>query len=171
MRVTPLGVKTFAVVTRDPQGRQVWASVGSADTMRVEEARERARRALQRIRDGLPPFEAAAPKAATFKEVAESWMKRHVQAKRLRSEAEIDRCLKVYVLPTWEAKPFADIRRGDVTELLDRIEDDRGARQADMVLGILRGIASWYAARHDDYSSPSQGHAPAATGQARPRFE
>lgn len=154
VRVTPLGVKTFAVVGRDPQGKQIWASIGSSDVMQIEAARDRGRQALQRIRDGLAPFEAVTPKAQTFKDVSDSWMKRHVQAKKLRSETEIDRCLKVYVLPDWENRPFGDIRRGDVTKLLDQIEDDRGPRQADVVLGILRGIANWHAARHDDYSSP-----------------
>jgi integrase len=154
VRVTPSGSKTFAVVTRDPHGKQVWASIGPADILKVEEARERGRRALQRIRDGLPPFEDVQTKPATFEEVATSWMKRHVEAKKLRSVAEIERCLNVYVLPGWKDRGFVSIRRGDVTTLLDKIEDDRGPRQADVVLGILRGIANWYAARHDDYVSP-----------------
>jgi integrase len=154
VRVAPSGAKTFAVVARDPQGKQVWASIGPSDTLKVEEARERARRALQRIRGGLPPFEEAPTKPATFEEVAASWMKRHVEAKGLRSKAEMERCLKVYVLPDWRDRGFVSIRRGDITALLDKIEDDRGPRQADVVLGILRGIANWYAARHDDYASP-----------------
>lgn len=154
VRVAPSGTKTFAVVARDPHGKQVWASIGPADTFKIEEARERGRRALQRIRDGLPPFEEAPTKPATFAEVAASWMKRHVEAKGLLSKAEMERCLKVYVLPEWEDRGFVSIRRGDITSLLDKIEDDRGPRQADVVLGILRGIANWYAARHDDYASP-----------------
>ena len=154
VRVTPSGAKTFAVVTRDPHGKQIWAAVGSADAMKIEEARERGRTALQRIRDGLPPFEELAPRPVTFREVAESWLKRHVAAKKLRSAFEIERCLKVYVMDKWRDLPFAGIRRGDITKLLDEIEDNNGPRQADMVLAIIRGISNWYAARHDDYVSP-----------------
>jgi integrase len=154
VRVTPGGSKTFAVVGRDPQGKQVWASIGPSDVMRIEEARERGRRALQRIRDGLPPFEEAPQRPITFEEVAASWIKRHVEAKKLLSKLEVERCINVYVLPHWKDRAFTSIRRGDITALLDGIEDERGARQADVVLGILRGIANWYAARHDDYVSP-----------------
>ena len=154
VRVTPSGSKTFAVVTRDPTGKQKWAAIGPSDAMKIEEARERGRRALQRIRDGLPAFEDAPQKEATVEEVANSWLKRHVEAKKLLSAPEIERCLEVYVLPEWRSRAFVSIRRGDITELLDQIEDSRGARQADVVLSILRGISNWYATRHDDYSSP-----------------
>jgi integrase len=41
-----------------------------------------------------------------------------------------------------------------VAALLDEIEDDHGARQADIVLSIFRSAANWYAARHDDYVPP-----------------
>ncbi|MBL8791824.1 MAG: integrase family protein, partial [Rhizobiales bacterium] len=154
VRVTPAGAKSFAVVARDPGGKQIWATIGSSDSMRIEEARERGRKALQRIRDGLAPFQPAPKKIATFEEVAKSWLERHVQARQLRSEKEIERCLKVYVLPAWKELPFVEIRRGDVSELLDKIEDNHGARQADVVLAILRGMANWYASRHDDYFLP-----------------
>ncbi len=154
VRVMPSGAKVFAAVSRNPAGKQVWVTVGAADAMPIVDARDRARVALQRIRDGLPAFDAPPPKAITFREVAENWLKRHVHAKKLRSAAEIERCLKVYVYPDWETRPFAGIRRTDVTQLLDQLEDNRGARQADAVLAILRGIANWHAARHDDYASP-----------------
>lgn len=154
VRVTPSGAKTFSVVARDPQGKQVWAAVGPADVLRIEEARERGRKALQRIREGLPPFDAPPARPVTFQEVADSWLKRHVAAKKLRSASEIERCLKVYVMDQWRDLPFADIRRGDITKLLDEIEDNNGPRQADMVLAIIRGISNWHAARHDDYVSP-----------------
>ena len=86
--------------------------------------------------------------------VAENYLKRHVAAKGLISEKEIKRCLEVYVAEEWEKREFTSIRRGDVATLLDEIEDGNGARQADMVLAIVRGICNWYAARDDAYLSP-----------------
>ena len=53
-----------------------------------------------------------------------------------------------------EGRALRDIRRSDVAALLDEIEDDHGARQADYVLAITRQIANWYATRHDDYVPP-----------------
>lgn len=34
------------------------------------------------------------------------------------------------------------------------LEDDHGARQADHVLAVVRGISNWYASRHDSYAPP-----------------
>lgn len=90
----------------------------------------------------------------SFKEVAEDFLKRHVEKKGLRTQPEIERCLRKYILPHWEHRAFRGIGRGDVTTLLDKIEDNHGARQADLCLAIIRKMANWYAGRTDDYASP-----------------
>jgi integrase len=38
--------------------------------------------------------------------------------------------------------------------LLDRVEDNHSARQADYVLSVVRSVMNWYATRHDDYVPP-----------------
>jgi integrase len=58
------------------------------------------------------------------------------------------------VLPVLGEREFTSIRRSDVATLMDEIEDDHGARQADLVLGIVRSIMNWYATRDDDYRPP-----------------
>ena len=60
----------------------------------------------------------------------------------------------MHVLPVWGDRPFLSIRRSDVATLLDRVEDNHGARQADMVLTVVRSIANWFATRNDDYTPP-----------------
>ena len=57
------------------------------------------------------------------------------------------------MFPHWADRPFRDIKRGDVADLLDLIQDHHGARQADKALAILRKLMNWYATRHDDYVS------------------
>jgi integrase len=153
VRVMPSGVKTFVAVSREPTGKQVWATIGATDMLGIEAARDAARAIIGRIKQGLPAVEEK-PRAESFGEVVENYLKRHVEAKGLLSAKEIRRCLNVYVLPHWRDREFATIRRGDVAALLDGIEDDNGGRQADLVLAIVRGICNWYATRHDDYVSP-----------------
>jgi integrase len=154
VRVTPNGVKTFVAVARDPTNdRQVWATIGGADLLTVEEAREKARDAIKRIKAGKSPFETPV-KAESFEDVAEQWMKRHVAAKGLLSAGDLARLLKTHVYPRWGNRPFLDIRRSDVAALLDHVEDNCGARQADMILAIVRSVMNWRAARSDDYSAP-----------------
>jgi integrase len=120
----------------------------------IAEARAKARVAIGRIKEGLPAFEEPPPRAETFEHVAEQWLKRHVAAKGLRSGAEIERVLRRCVYPSWKARPFVGIRRSHVAELLDKVEDENGARTADYVLAITRGIGNWYATRHDSYVPP-----------------
>jgi len=90
----------------------------------------------------------------TFKDIAKEWIKRHVEENELRSQREIERCLKKYVYPKWGNRKFLDIRRLEVNELLDGIVDNHGRSQADAVLAVVRGICNWYATRSEDYASP-----------------
>jgi integrase len=101
-----------------------------------------------------PKAATAAAEAGSFKEVAESWIKHYVDAKRLRSKREIERILKYYVYPEWARRPFFEIRRGDVNALLDRLVEKHGASQADGVLATLRSIMNWFQTRDENYVSP-----------------
>jgi integrase len=148
VRVTPNAVRTFVCAARNPAGKQVWVTIGGAGAMPINQARSRAREYLQRIRDGLP---AIAPAGASFGDVAGQWLKRHVRKRGLRSEHEVTRLLNTLILPAWADREFLSLRRSDVSALLDAVEDRNGARQADYVLAIVRGIMNWFATRNDAY--------------------
>ena len=45
------------MVARDPNGKQIWHTVGNADVLRIDESRESARLIIKRIKAGLPPLE------------------------------------------------------------------------------------------------------------------
>jgi integrase len=154
VRVRPHGPGTYTIITRDPYRKQRWVRIGSTAEMAIAEARELARTVIKRVEAGLDPFEPPPVKPDTVADVVETYLKRHVEARRLRTGDEIRRVLDVYVLPHWRDRPFADIRRSDVARLLDAVEDKHGPWVADGALAILRGVASWYAARNDDYTPP-----------------
>jgi integrase len=154
VRVHASGARAFVAVARDHSGKQIWHTVGSADVLKIDDAREQAREIIKRIKAGLPPLESPPVKPDSFKAVAENWLKRHVVAKQLRSEREIRRSLEMYVYPHWAGRDFISIKRSDVAKLLDQIEDRNGSRMADLVLAFVRGIAHWFASRDDAYVSP-----------------
>jgi integrase len=112
-----------------------------------------ARAAAQAYFDDPHKF-AAQAQPDSFQEIAEQWLRRHVKANGLRSEREILRQLRVYILPRWRDEKFLDIRRDKVNALLDRIEDNSGTKQADAVLATLRSIMNWYQSRNEYYTSP-----------------
>jgi hypothetical protein len=152
VRVQPSGAKAFVTVARNPNGKQIWTNIGATDVLSISEARDKAREAIKRVRAGLPAFEEPPNKPDSFQDVAEQWLKRHAEKNRLRSQTQITRLLRVHVFPRWPDRPFVDIRRSDVAKLLDHVEDNHGARQADLVLTIVRAIMNWHATRHDHYN-------------------
>jgi integrase len=144
------GSKTFRVLTyRNGKPHSVKLPGGLYPHMTVKQAKAKARKYWENPQK----FEAQA-EVGTFKDIAENWLKRHVAANKLRSEPQIRWMLERYVLPRWKDRPFLEIRRREVNELLDRIADDHSPSQADSVLAIIRGICNWYQSRNEDYVSP-----------------
>jgi integrase len=154
VRVPPQGPMVFAAVARDPYGKQIWATIGSTAELKIEDARERAREAIRRIKDGKQAIEPPKPKPESVAEVVNNWLRRHVDKNKLRTANEIKRVLGRYVLPYWADRNFVELRRSDVAALLDAIEDKHGPSQADAALAILRSIAGWVQSRDDDYVPP-----------------
>ena len=144
MRVPPQGPCGSTVVAR--YDRQ--AGLGHARQHRRAHdrgSRDQAREAIKRIKAGLSAFEPPPVQPDTVADVCAGWLKRHVEAKGLRTGDELRRVLERYVLPRWRDRPFAEIRRSDVAALLDAVEDEHGAWVADQVLAVLGSVASWYA--------------------------
>ena len=154
LRVPPRGPIAFTAVTRDAYGKQVWATIGTTADLKVDQARDMARLAIRRIKEGKPAFEPPKPKPDSVADVADNWLKRHVEKNKLRTAYEIRRVINVYVLPYWRDRVFVKIRRSDIAALLDAIEDKHGARQADIVLDTVRSMANWVQSRDDTYVPP-----------------
>jgi integrase len=128
-------------------GRPKAKTIGHYPELKVAAARKAAR-------EFDPKKAHAAAQAGSFKAVAETWLKQYVIKKKLRTAPEIERILNRYIYPTWAAEPFFEIRRGDVNDLLDKLEEEHGAPQTDCVLKVLRSIMSWFQTRDDNYNSP-----------------
>jgi integrase len=153
IRVQPSGAKAYTAVARGPNGKQIWATIGPVELMEIDQARAKARQAITRIREGLPAIEAPPDQPSSFKSIAEQWLDRHVRRNALRSEKESTRLLNVHIFPQWKGRQFLSIKRSDIAELLDHVQDDHGARQADYCLNVIRSIMNWYATR-SDYTPP-----------------
>jgi integrase len=149
IRVQPSGSKSYAVIMRDPRGKQVLHTIGSTALHTIAEARELARDAIKAIKAGR---DRQGPQS--FEVIAEEWFKRHVEVKVLRSKGDIRRYLDKHILPEWGGRDFESIRRGDVAKLLDKIEDGAGPVAADRVLSTIQSICKWYATRNENYSTP-----------------
>ena len=140
--------KTFRLVTYTG-GKAKTIKLGRYPDLSLKDARQRARD----FADDPKKF-AAQANTDSFREVAEAWVRRHVDENGLRSKRESERILNKYIYPKWGDKKFIDIRRGEVNHLLDQVVDLHGRAQADAVLARIRSIGIWYAARNEYYVSP-----------------
>jgi integrase len=142
---------SFAAVARDPNGKQIWVTVGTAEMLGIERARELAREAIKGIKNGKPTSESDTP---TVAHVAEQWLERQVRKNQFRSAREAERIVKTYILPRIGDRLIADVRRKDVAVLLDQIEDAHGKATAEAALKVFRAITRWVQQRDEDYIPP-----------------
>lgn len=145
VRVMPSGVKSFVAVARDGEGKQKWTTIGSVDKLSISASRKEARR----IRDAI-----VNNRRATFETVAAQWMARHVEVKGYRNQDEYRQRLHRHLIPAWGPREFESIRRRDVAELQDLVEDKSGTCESDKVLKLASAIFNWYEKRNEDYRSP-----------------
>jgi integrase len=169
VRVPTKGPVVFAAVARGPIGKQVWATLGSATELTIDQARDCAREAIRRIKTGKPAIEAPKPKSESVAAVANSWLARHVEKNKLRTGYELRRIVERYILPHWGNRDFIDIKRSDIARLLDVVEDENGAAMADSVLKTLRAVATWVQSRDDGYVPPFTRRMQRVPKQARER--
>jgi integrase len=141
----------FTVVARDPNGKQKWVTLGGANALGVDQARSLAREALRHIKAGKRTSEPGKP---TVRGVTEQWIERRVRSNGFRTSREIERIVNRYILPRIGDRAIADVRRIDVAELLDRIEDDHGKPTAEAVLTVYRAVSRWLQLRDENYNPP-----------------
>jgi integrase len=139
----------FAAVARDPSGKQIWMTVGTADSMGIDQARELARHAISNIKSARAVSE---PAKASVTDIAELWLERHVRG--MRTERERGRIVSRYIIPHIGNRTFADVRRKDIAELLDLIEDQNGRQMADIVLKTYSAMSKWVQLRDENYNPP-----------------
>jgi integrase len=84
--------------------------------------------------------------------VFEEYMRR--EGASLRTADERRAVFLRHILPTFGARPISEIKRSEITALLDRIEDRSGPRAATTVLAYLSKLFNWHAARDDEFRSP-----------------
>jgi integrase len=155
--IQPSGVKSFAVRYRF-NGKPTKLTLQAGVTLAA--ARKEAAAALYEVEKGNDPSEGkklakaktASAAANTVQATCESYLSR--EGKRLRTADQRRATFERLIFPAIGNRPIGDLKRSDINRLLDRIEDERGPRMADMTLAVLRKVMNWHATRDDDFRSP-----------------
>jgi integrase len=172
VKITPSGRKVFLVQYRFPPGRagriRRYTIGAYGEGLTPDQARTIAVQVKGKIAAGADPVTeretilAAAQREADEKRrkhansvaaIAAAFLARHAKP-RLRSWREYERTLELHVLPAWGARQIVDIKRSDVTTLLDDIQERKSAALADHVLAVIRKMFNWHSARDESFHSP-----------------
>lgn len=164
-RKLPSGKVTYGYRYRH-SGRQHWLSLGvhGRSGVTADTARAQAKVHQGTVTGGKDPTadklarKATVTKAKlaqknTVNSVLDLFVARHVE-KNLRSAKTVKRSFDVYVRPRIGSKSIYDVKRRDIVEMLDAIEDADKAPTADRVLAYVRKAFNWYATRDDDFLPP-----------------
>ncbi len=156
--VQPSGHKSYAVRFRaDGKPRKYTLAPG----LTLHEAREQAAAAIKEAQRGNDPTKVkkAAKQARvlaaanTFEATAQLYLSSD-RVKKLRTCAQYRDMLERLAFPIIGSTPIADIRRSQITALLDRVEHGPGPVMADRLLSVVSCVLKFHAKRSDDYVLP-----------------
>jgi integrase len=156
--VQPSGHKSWAVRFRvDSVPRKLTLP----DGLTLAEAREQAASAVKEAQRGNDPTkikkvakqQRALAAANTFEAVARLYLDAD-RTKKLRTVDQVRDKLERLCFPIIGHTPIADIRRSQITALLDQIERANGAVMADRTLSAIACVLKFHARRSDDYVLP-----------------
>jgi integrase len=140
----------------DPNAKPDTEADGDLPALSVVEARQRASAAGVKVARGIDPIAERQRKESkaknTVNSVLDTFVARYV--KDLRSGDQVERGFDVYVRPRIGNKSIYDLRRRDIVEMLDEIEDENGPVMADRVLAYVRKAFNWQATRDDHFAPP-----------------
>ena len=167
--IQPSGHKSFAARFRF-EGKQKKLSLG---TLSLAKARKAATAALDEAKEGHDPTlikqqkkaDQRAVAANTFRSVAERYMtlvagmRRDDNGKatfngKIRTAPRQQHDLERQLLPALGHRPVIEIKRSEITAVLDNIEMQSGPVSADRALALIRRILNWHATRADNFVPP-----------------
>jgi integrase len=156
-RRLPSGAITYGFRYSARGGRK-WMPLGLHGNVTADEARRSAKRAAGSVADGRDPVaeqrieESRATNTVTAVLANFAW--RYLRKNKLRSAKAIVRTFRRLVRPRIGAMSIYDVKRRDIVDMLDAIEDDSGPVMADRCLAYLRKAFNWQEARDEDFRSP-----------------
>jgi integrase len=162
VRVTAAGAKSFVLFHR-MDGKKYLVTLGRWGDLSVRAAIMAAQVRVKAVHKGADPRpnrtrrldEANQPATKTVAGLLDMFMSRYVEGK-LRSEKTIRQSLDRLVKPRIGTVGLYDMKRSQVSKMLDEIADENGEVMADRVLAYVRKAFGWYEVhgQDDDFRSP-----------------
>ena len=145
----PTGKKTYVAQFRK-NGRSRRVAIGDHGRLTPDEARREAKKMLGHVEQGADPVDERRKARAvrTFREVADEFMRLHVEAKRKSGTNEDYRALLAsHILPAIGNTRIVDLRRVDVSRLHAKLSQT--PYTANRSLALISSIWNWCAKRDE----------------------
>jgi len=172
LRVTRAGGKSFLFrLPRTGSGRRPGKTLGRYPELRLEAALERYRAEAARVEAGRPEPEVQAQirdleaelsrlkrlsgEVLTFERLAEEYLERYAKPNKRSWRLDVG-MLRHDPIPAWKGRPIDEIRRRDVSELIQKVAQ-RAPIQANLLLGVLHRMWTWAMSRDLAESNPVSG--------------
>lgn len=153
LMVTPAGHKSYVCQYR--AGRQS-RRMAIKSVLTLDDARKEAKAVLGAVAKGKDPLtdrrKAEQSAENTLKSITENYLAR--EGAGLRTVEERKATFERLVYPKLGSRQIDEIKRSEINKLLDKIEDENGARMATLTLAYIRRVMNWHATRSDDFRSP-----------------
>lgn len=170
LRVTDRGIKTFATIYRVAgeggtsasgrilAGKQHRVTLGRWPALRLSDARDRSREIVASAKTGKDTRRTTAEAISARRENSfAAVLARHIAqdaSRTISSWRNVDRVLRLHVVPQLGDVPIADIRRADVHQLLDKLVAAGRVGTAREVRKHLSKLFNWAADRELIPSNP-----------------
>ena len=145
LRITATGHKSWIFMYRHG-GKVRRLTLGSYPKLGLKDARDLARRAVNRVAEGRDPAserqERQEAEVDTVEAVAEQFVRLYAKRKQ-RSWEVTKQYLDRDILPLWGKRPINSITRGDVLHLLDGAMADGKETKANRLHGHLNKFFNW----------------------------
>ena len=140
LRTQPTGHKSWAVIY-SRNGRPRWLTLGPAKAIPLETARIMAAEAMLKVaKGGDPAAEKKAERGAgTFGDLGAKYLELYAK-KHNKSWAQADALVRRHAIPRWGKLQASAITRGDIKQMMARIEAPIAANQT---LAAVSAIFSW----------------------------
>lgn len=136
-------------------GRSRRVTLGEHGRLTPDQARSEAKKLLGLVEGGADPIaqRQAARAVPLFRQIADEFMRTHVEAKRKARTLDSYRTLLLrHILPAIGGLRVTDIRRAHVSKLHASLANHPGA--ANRALSVVSSIWNWNAAERDDLTLP-----------------
>jgi integrase len=140
LRVQPTGARSWNTIY-SRHGRPRWLYLGDANAIGLADARRLTAKAMLAVAEGNDPAaeKKAERSAGTFADLAGKYVELYAKKKN-RSWAQADSLVRRHALPRWSKLQASSITRGDVKQMMARIESPSVANQT---LAAVSAIFSW----------------------------